>query len=180
MSARKSTKKYTNETWTKRVDHEAGKHRPGKAEGEPLVCQVCGDFYFERRWWLPDSEGVARYKNSIDPKWSEPMATVCPACERKKNGVPSGYVHLDGAFLTQHREEIDQLLHNEAGRAAEDNPLARIMNWSQDEKGRLTLETTTEHLAQRLGHALEKAFKGQVRYDFSHENKLAHVYWVRD
>jgi hypothetical protein len=44
----------------------------------------------------------------------------------------------------------------------------------------LTLATTTEHLAQRLGHALKKAFKGKVHYDFSHENKLAHVYWQRD
>jgi len=44
----------------------------------------------------------------------------------------------------------------------------------------MTVRTTTEHLAQRLGHALEKAFHGEVRYDFSHENKLAHVWWRRD
>jgi hypothetical protein len=42
------------------------------------------------------------------------------------------------------------------------------------------LSTTTEHLAQRLGHALEKAFDGKVDYDFSHENKLARVTWRRD
>jgi hypothetical protein len=44
----------------------------------------------------------------------------------------------------------------------------------------LTVTTTTEHLAQRLGGMLEKAFGGEVRYDFSHENKLARVSWHRD
>jgi hypothetical protein len=45
---------------------------------------------------------------------------------------------------------------------------------------KLTVSTTTEHLAQRLGQALEKAFDGSVHYDFSHENKLARVTWRRD
>jgi len=71
-------------------------------------------------------------------------------------------------------------LHNEAERAAEDNPLARIMESKPETTDQLTITTTTEHLAQRLGHALEKAYDGKVRYDFSHENKLAHVYWQRD
>jgi len=35
-------------------------------------------------------------------------------------------------------------------------------------------------LAQRLGHALEKAFGGSADYDFSHENKLARVNWQRN
>jgi len=70
-------------------------------------------------------------------------------------------------------------LRNEAERGAQDNPLARIMAWESAED-ELVISTTTEHLAQRLGHALEKAFDGLVRYDFSHENKLARVYWERD
>jgi hypothetical protein len=40
--------------------------------------------------------------------------------------------------------------------------------------------TTNEHLAMRLGHALENAFAGKVRYGFSHENKLVRVRWHRD
>lgn len=39
---------------------------------------------------------------------------------------------------------------------------------------------TTEHLAIRLGHALEKAYDGPVLYGISHETKLAHVWWHRD
>ena len=106
--------------------------------------------------------------------------TVCPACVQQRTGEPRGFVYLDGAFFVAHHEEIEQLLRNEAERAAEDNPLARIMEWKRGDLHKLTLTTTTEHLAQRLGHALEKAFAGRAHYDFSHENKLARVNWQRE
>lgn len=44
----------------------------------------------------------------------------------------------------------------------------------------MTITTTTEHLAQRLGHALARSFAGKVRYGFSHDNKVTHVWWRRD
>jgi hypothetical protein len=93
-------------------------------------------------------------------------------------------VYIDGGFFTAHRDEVERLLNNEVRRASADNPTARIMKWdwgkSKAQAARLTLTTTTEHLAKRLGEALQKAFSGDVRYDFSHENKLARVYWHRD
>jgi hypothetical protein len=93
-------------------------------------------------------------------------------------------VYIAGGFFSAHREEIERLLKNEVGRAAVDNPTARIIKWdwgkSKTQATRLTLTTTTEHLAKRLGDALERALSGEVRYDFSHENKLARVYWHRD
>lgn len=85
-----------------------------------------------------------------------------------------------GDFFATHCDEIEQLLRNEAARAAEDNPLARIMEWERPDIDTLVLATTTEHLAKRLGQSLEKAFCGKVHYDFSHENKLARVRWHRD
>ena len=172
----RSPKKYTNQTYTKRVDHEAGSHRSAKAMAEPAVCKVCGDVYADRRWSKPD----ASQQSTKHPHVRPAQAVVCPACKREADKIPSGYLHLSGAFLTAHFDEITRLLHNEAERAAEDNPLARIMDSQQEAADQLTVTTTTEHLAQRLGHAVEKAYDGEVRYDFSHENKLAHVYWQRD
>lgn len=172
----RSPKKHTNQTYTKRVDHEAGSHRQPRAMAEPAVCKICGDVYADRRWSLPD----ARRDSAKHPHARAAHQVICPACQRQAEKVPSGYVHLSGAFLTAHFDEITRLLHNEAERAAEDNPLARIMESKPETTDQLTITTTTEHLAQRLGHALEKAYDGKVRYDFSHENKLAHVYWQRD
>jgi hypothetical protein len=75
---------------------------------------------------------------------------------------------------------VVHLLENEAERAGEDNPLARILGRNWEGTTGLTVSTTTEHLAERLGHALERAFGGEVTFTFSHENKLARVAWRRD
>lgn len=168
-------KHYTNQTFTRRVDHEAGRHRTRRALPEPAVCEVCGDVYADRRWSKPGAEGNRRKHADFRAA----HLIVCPACQRQRDGVPGGFVYLKGDFVTAHREEIKRLLRNEAERTAQDNPLARIMEWQPGQKALLTVTTTTEHLAQRLGHALEKAYGGKVRYDFSHENKLARVWWQR-
>jgi hypothetical protein len=172
----RSNKRYTNTTFTKRVDHEAGRHRTHRAPKEPAVCASCSAVYSGRRWTTPEGER----KQSEPQNWKPARVTICPACVQTKDGAPSGYVYIEGAFLVDHLDEIERLLRNEAARAAEDNPLARIMVWQRQSPVKLLLTTTTEHLAQRLGHALEQAFDGKVEYDFSHENKLARVTWQRD
>lgn len=169
-------RKYSNATFTKRVDHEAGRHRPPRAIREPAVCRDCGAVYSNQRWTAANSDSG----NENHGQWRPPQVTVCPACVQQRTGEPRGFVYLDGAFFVTHQEEIEQLVSNEAERAAEDNPLARILEWKRGDDHKLTVTTTTEHLAQRLGHALEKAFKGDAHYDFSHENKLARVSWQRE
>lgn len=172
----KTTKRYTNQTFTHRVDHEAGGHRGEAAMPEPAVCEHCGNVYADRRWSLPKGEVTGEKHHHFRPV----NVVICPACQAEKAGIAAGYVHLSGGFLTVHQNEIEQLLRNETDRAMVDNPLGRIMALERDEDGDIIVQTTTEHLAQRLGHALEKAYDGEIRYDFSHENKLAHVWWRRD
>jgi hypothetical protein len=94
-------------------------------------------------------------------------------------GTWRGELRVSGEFFAAHREEIEHLLHNEVARCLADNPLARIVRWIPVNHASLTVTTTTEHLAKRLGHALRKAFDGTVHYEFSHENKFAHVSWRR-
>jgi hypothetical protein len=171
----RSNKPYTNATFTKRVDHEAGRHRPTRALAEPVICEQCGAIYSKRRWSISHSESMpASFKN---PSLSHLI--LCPGCAQKNSGEPRGFLFLDGTFLGGHYKQIERLLRNEAERAAEDNPLACIMEWKRGGVHDLTVTTTTEHLAQRLGNTLEKAFGGSITYDFSHENKLARVNWRR-
>ena len=169
-------KKYSNATFTKRVDHDGGGHRPSRAISEPAVCKECGAAYASRRWTAASSTSTDKQQEKFRPA----RMTLCPACKQQRTGEPRGFVFLDGDFFSSHGEEIEQLLRNEAKRAAEDNPLARAMEFKRGDGHKLTVSTTTEHLAQRLGHAVEKAFGGSVHYDFSHENKLARVSWRRD
>ena len=39
------------------------------------------------------------------------------------------------------------------------------------------IETTTEHFAQRLGKHLDRAFKGEIIYQWSHKDKMARIEW---
>jgi hypothetical protein len=168
-------RKFTNATFTKRVDHEAGRHRAPKAHREPAVCGTCGARYENRRWVAAGDV----LSNLGTLSTASPATIVCPACKQIENGVPSGFLTVSGRFFGEYREQIERLLKNEVERTQHDNPLARIMRWEMGE-GALVIATTTEHLAQRLGTALEKAFKGKTHFDFSHENKLARVSWHRD
>jgi hypothetical protein len=174
-----TTKRYTNQTFTKHVDDEKGRHRPLRSLPEPAVCKICGDVFANRRWSKP-TVTTAKIKSASKPQSQAASQVVCPGCERQRNGVPIGFVYLQGQFLTAHRDEITRLLEREAERAAEDNPLARIMAWQTEPSGQIIVTTTTEHLAQRLGQALNKAYCGKTRYGFSHRNKLARVWWQRD
>lgn len=171
----RSTKPYSNATFTKRVDHEgAGRRRPARSPAEPLICTSCGAEYRRRRWVRA---GTPR---SVRDGVGALRPTVCPACAQSRHGIPSGYLRLHGTFYATHRADIEQLLLNECRRTAEDNPLARVIGWEHPGRQELALTTTTEHLAQRLGRAVERAYGGHVKYDFSHENKLARVDWYRN
>ncbi|HQZ98166.1 MAG TPA: BCAM0308 family protein [Pyrinomonadaceae bacterium] len=168
-------KHYTNETFTKRVDHEGGEHRSHDSSIGTAHCIECGAIYTDKRWVArSDSKETSEHVH-----WRPGKETTCPACKQLKQGVVGGYFVLDGDFLTKHRDEINSLIDNETRDALQDNPLSRIMD-RHDEDGKLVIETTTEHLAQRLGHAVEKAYDGKTVYDFSHENKVARVHWTRN
>ena len=171
----RNTKRYTNTTFTHRPEPSSDV-RAQEAPPEPLICAGCGAVYVRKRW-NRSASGEGRVSRAGRPV----PVTICTACRRRRTGVPHGFVHVDGDFVRAHRSDIVALLTNESGRAAEDNPLAQILELRDDPRmNDVLVTTTTEHLAIRLGRALQKAFDGQVRYGFSHENKLARVWWHRD
>jgi hypothetical protein len=168
----RTNKRFSNTTFTKRVDHFDNQHNPD----EPAICKECHAIYENHHWSFADKTK----KKHAHKEWQPKQYTLCSACQKKREGLPCGFVYLDGAFYIAHQTEIENLLHNEAKKALAKNPLAKIMDWERTGNEKLTITTTTEHLAQRLGHALGKAFRGNVEYDFSHENKLTRVRWHRD
>lgn len=170
----KSNKRYTTQTFTKRPDHDGGLHRAAQKHADPAFCTRCEAAYVHGRWVV---KGAAAKNN--EEHWRPPSPTVCPACKQIESGVVGGYFTLGGKFFDNHREDVENLIANEAEKALEDNPLSRIMKRTEAD-GKVTIETTTEHLVQRFGHALKKAFDGEVSYDFSHENKVSRVKWHRD
>jgi len=171
----RTQKRYTNTTFTHRPDHDGGRHKTPRGASEPVLCAGCGAIYAKKRWSHSNAAKVRAAGRA-----GHPIAIrICPGCRRRNANVPHGFVHVDGEFVAPHRDDILRLMHNEVARAGEDNPLSQVLNWGEDGMGGLLVTTTTEHLAIRLGQALEKAFDGKVLFGFSHENKLAHVWWHR-
>jgi len=76
--------------------------------------------------------------------------------------------------------ELLKLVKNEEHRARGFNPLERVMSVKENGHGSVIITTTNEKLAQRLGRAIKKAFHGDVRYHWSHDNKLVRVDWARE
>ena len=170
-----SAKRYSNTNFTKRVDHEGGAKRGVKKIDSPAICTGCSAVYDAGRWTV-----LSAAANELkDRKWSDSEKVVCPACKQKESGVVGGYVSIGGEFFAKHREEIMNLVANEIDRGRETNPLsAKIRDHFEDDV--MKIETTTEHLAERIGHALNDAYGGDTDFDFSHENKLVRVRWHRD
>jgi hypothetical protein len=93
---------------------------------------------------------------------------------------PRGYVHISGAFVHTHRSDVERLLRREEDHTYRDSPAARILAVDDDGSGGLLVTTTTEHLAHRLGRALEKGLGGTAHHGLSTGNKLALVWWDGD
>ena len=145
------------------VVHDAyrERHRPP----EPAVCPACGVVYEHGAYhWKPRPAGATEH--------------VCPACRRVADKYPAGYLTLQGKFLEEHRDEIMHLLRNEESRARSEHALERIMDIRQE--GDETLVTTTDiHLPRRIGDALSKAYRGELRIKYAPDEHQVRVYWQR-
>ena len=130
-------------------------------------CTDCGAVYRRGRWqWAevaPDDAVDAR----------------CPACRRIEDRYPAGEVIVQGAFAAARTEELVRLIRNiEAAENAE-HPLNRIIDIRQA-NGVVTVTTTDIHLPRRIGHALERAWDGELSTHYDEDGWFARVTWVRD
>jgi NMD protein affecting ribosome stability and mRNA decay len=138
------------------------------------VCGGCRAVYMNKRWYA-DNEV---YRTVAEKP--ETVKMVCPACLKIRDNFPGGIVTLKGDYVLPHKQDLLNLVKNEEERARGFNPLERVMSIKENGHGSIVISTTNEKLAQRLGRAIKKAFRGVVSYHWSHDNKLARVDWVRE
>ena len=147
-------------------------YMPKEGMKEVSYCRKCGVIYRQKRW-IMDPVELARIKS--DPASGK---IVCPACQRMQDGVPGGFFTLAGEYLRQHEVEILELIKNTEAKARQKNPLGRIMEIRQ-EGDVLTILTTEEKIAQKLGRDLFKAHRGELRFHWSHGDNAVRVEWSR-
>lgn len=99
---------------------------------------------------------------------------ICPACRRTNDNRPAGTLTLSGSYLLEHLNEIVNLIKN-----TEEHALERLISLTDSEDA-LIVTTTGIHLANRLGHALEAAFKGHSDYQYNDDEYGLSVSWTCD
>jgi len=140
-------------------------YKPRRKSMSPRVCPGCKALFQDGRW-----------------HWAEaPSSTIeqtCPACQRIHDDFPAGYVTIQGAFLTTHRDEILHLVRNHEAHEKAEHPLQRIMKVADTAEGML-ITTTDVHLARGIGEALHHACQGKLDYHYNAEQTLLRVQWER-
>jgi NMD protein affecting ribosome stability and mRNA decay len=132
---------------------------------EPSVCRECGLSYRKGRW--------VRGRGA-----SQAKPVLCPACQRIADRYPAGVVKLSGAYLREHREEIENLIRHVEEREQRTHPLKRVMAIRPTRAG-LEVTTTDAKLAQGIGVAVRRAHHGELESDWSGVESLMRVRWSR-
>jgi NMD protein affecting ribosome stability and mRNA decay len=167
-----NAKKLHSSTQRKSMDTSSDPYIVQDIKYENAICRTCHAIYQNKRWRL--DEEVYQKMN----EWDSTTKVLCPACKKIKDKFPGGIVTLKGDFLREHKDEILNLIKNEEERARGFNPLERIMEINDADKG-MELTTTNEKLAQKIGKSLHRAYQGRVGYKWSQDTKLIRVIWER-
>ena len=138
------------------------------------VCPKCGAVWDGDRWVPePDANLLAEFSRKTH------CAELCPGDLRIEKRQVEGVVTLKGKFLQSHRDDIDNLVARVAREGRRRNVAARVLETIEQDNG-LLIETTDEHLAERMGKEVEKAFKGDLEIKWQKKDTFARVTWQRD
>ncbi|MDH4153782.1 MAG: BCAM0308 family protein [Nitrospira sp.] len=168
MSTRKG-KRYTT-SYKEKQHPKQDPYAMLKAPKGPTICRKCTAIYSSKRWHFDE---VAARKLAASPRTKK---LVCPACQKTRDDYPEGVVTLTWADLREHEPEIRGLIANVETRAVAVNPLDRVMKIVRRKKD-LEVQTTNDRLAQRLGRALVRAYKGKAVYKWAHRDMMVRVTW---
>jgi NMD protein affecting ribosome stability and mRNA decay len=137
---------------------------------EVALCRSCGAVYHRKRWSMVNSPALLQGRTL--------RSVTCPACQKRQDSFPGGIIMLSGEFLAPHKEQILHLVRNEEARAKRVNPLERIISIKDNLKS-VEIQTTSDRFAQRIGMEIHRAYKGDVTYHWSRDDKFIRVKWSR-
>jgi NMD protein affecting ribosome stability and mRNA decay len=145
---------------------------PKEGKDEVAVCTKCRAAFWEKRWFTDEAEAARLTAGRPVTK------VLCPACQRMKDNNPAGVVSFSGDYLLQHENVILNALKNVEAKTRGKNPLARIMEIRQ-EGSELTVHTTDEKLAEKLGREIYKSHSGRLSFQWSEDESFVRVNWSR-
>lgn len=139
---------------------------------EPTICGSCDAVYVRKTWRRSlKREGRALLQGAA--------RATCPACLQVGEGRGYGRISLRGEWLAEHEDEVRRRIANVEARARFTQPERRLVRIRR-QGGELSVTTTSQKLAHRVVHELEKAFGGRVTYSWSDRDGSLAATWVRD
>ena len=168
MSVRQG-KRYTT-SYKERQHPKQDPYAMLKAPRGPAMCRKCGAVYADKRWHFDEREARSLKASPRTQK------LICPACQKIRDDYPEGIVTLRWSGLLDHDAEVRGLIANVEARAVSVNPLDRVLKIAR-RKDELEIQTTNDRLAQRIGRALVRAFKGKSTYHWAHRDMMVRVMW---
>jgi hypothetical protein len=144
--------------------HIVDPYRWPRKPSEPAACPQCGAVYQEGRWCWAN-----RPENAVE--------LVCQACHRINDHFPAGVVRLSGAKLAQLKFDIIRLARHQEETERTEHPLNRIIDIHEESSG-VTINTTDIHLPRRIGEAIERAYKGDLKIHFDKSGYFVRVDWT--
>ena len=90
-----------------------------------------------------------------------------------------GIIRLSGAFLSDHAEELINLIKHE-GRLAEQKDPRHKVSKIEKMNGGILAEISDHNLALHIGKKLVHSYKGEHQYKFRPGEKFVEVDWKRD
>ena len=139
---------------------------------ETAICKKCGMVHRNKRWFIDEAESGRLMEDSTVNK------IICPACQRMADDNAAGIATFSGGYLLEHEDDILNTIKHIEATSRTKNPLGRIMEIKQ-EGDVLTISTTEDKLAQKLGREVYKAHKGELHYSWSHDQRFVRVNWTR-
>jgi NMD protein affecting ribosome stability and mRNA decay len=133
---------------------------------EPTICERCGSIFLRKTWRAHFQLSAAELARA---KWS-----VCPACLQVSREEGQGRVLIRGSGALQQEETVRRRIQNVAGRATRSQPQRRIVSidWVDNNGRALQVITTSQKLAHRIVHELNKLFRGATSYSWGDDGTL--------
>lgn len=130
------------------------------------ICTTCKVVYSKGRWTWDYSGETSKQ-------------ITCPACRRIKDSYPAGFIELSGQFFKDSREEIINLVRNVEQQAKAEHPMQRIIRIRKKRNKATMVETTSVHLARRIGDAIARAYQGEYSMTYADNYNRIRIQWER-
>ncbi len=134
------------------------------------ICPTCDAVSNIKRW------ETAPVLHAVYAKDKSVERALCPGCQRVKDKYIDGIVELQGEVIGKKSKEVKSIIDHILSYARSDDPVHNIVSM-KGTGNKLTINTTSVWLAETIGKAIRRQYKGHLEIHFGHGEEFVRVYW---